>query len=93
MTGTCFVALHEVGYGSPPDYEALQPCFAWAPVDVIKHTFAVTTRYVKNILHLPLRKLFRSRFIELNVHCHRKPVAMDTVYSNTSAIDDRSTIA
>ena len=71
LAGTCSVFLHEVGPGTPPDIEALQPCFAWAPVDVIKHTFAVTTRYAKNILHLPLRKHFKSRFPALNVHRRR----------------------
>ena len=86
-------SLHEVGHGPPPNFEALQPCFAWAPVDVIKHTFAVTTRYAKNILHLPLRKHFKSRFPALNVHRRREPVATDTVYSDTPAIDDGSTTA
>ena len=53
----------------------------------------VTTRYAKNILHLPLRKHVKSRFPALNVHRRREPVATDTVYSDTPATDDGSTIA
>ena len=40
-----------------PDYEALRPMFAWAPIDVIKRTFAATTQYARNVYRLPLCKL------------------------------------
>jgi len=77
-----------------PNYEALRPCFAWAPLDVIKKTFfAVTTQYARNVYCLPFRKHFKSHFPALNVHRHQEPVATDTVYADTPAIDDGSTCA
>jgi len=76
-----------------PNYEALRACFAWAPLDVIKKTFAVTTQYARNVYCLPFRKHFKSCFPALNVHRCQEPVATDTVYADTPAIDDGSTCA
>jgi len=76
-----------------PNYEALRPCFGWAPLDIIKCTFAATTQYARNAYHLPFRKHFKSRFPALNVHWCQEPVATDTVYADTPAIDDGSTCA
>jgi hypothetical protein len=47
---------------TPHDYDALRPCFAWLPTDIIKKTFKVTTQYAwflsipsfANILSLPI---------------------------------------
>ena len=76
-----------------PNYEALRPCFAWAPLDVIKKTFAATTQFARNAYRLPFRKHFKSRFPALNVHRRQEPVATDTVYADTPAIDDGATCA
>ncbi len=76
-----------------PNYEALRPCIAWAPLDIIKRTFSATTQYARNVYHLPFRKHFKSRFPALNVHRHQEPVATNTVYADTPAIDDGSTCA
>jgi len=32
---------------SEQDYEALQPCFAWLPMEIIKKTFSKTTQYAR----------------------------------------------
>ena len=40
---------HEVSQNDP-DFKALRPNFAWAPVEVIKRTFDVTTRWAPSIL-------------------------------------------
>ena len=40
------VANHNVSSNNP-DFEIFQPNFAWAPVDIIKKTFDVTTRWAK----------------------------------------------
>jgi hypothetical protein len=66
----------------------LRPNFAWAPIDIIKKTFDVTTRWAQSIEHLPFQKHFKSRFPALNVHRQNEPVATDTVYSETPAIID-----
>jgi hypothetical protein len=86
------VANHNVS-SNDPDFEVLRPNFAWAPVDVIKRTFDVTTRWARSIEHFPFRKHFKSRFPALNVHRRNEPVATDTVYSDTPAIDNGATSA
>jgi len=36
-----------------PDFEALCPCFAWAPAGIVKRTFEATTQYAQNTYNLP----------------------------------------
>ena len=76
-----------------PDFDLLRPYFAWAPADTIKRTFDVTTRWARASEHVPFRKHFKSRFPALNVHRRREPVATDTIYSDTPAIDNGATVA
>jgi len=76
-----------------PDFEALCPCFAWAPADIVKHTFEATTQYARNTYNLPFCKHYCSRFPALSVDCHCEAVATDTIYSDTPAIDDGATCA
>ena len=78
---------HEVSQNDP-DFEALRPNFARALVEVIKCTFDVTTRWARCVEHLPFRKHFKSRFPALNVHRCNEPVATDTIYSVTPAVDN-----
>jgi hypothetical protein len=40
-----------------------------------------------------MRKRYKSRFPEFNVSQRNKPVATDTVFSNTPAIDNYASIA
>jgi len=75
------------------DYEAIWPCSAWAPTDIIKHTFAATTQYACNSYQLPFCKHFCSHFPALNVDQCCELVATNTVFSDTPAIDDGSTCA
>ena len=86
------VKPHEVT-SQDPHFESLRPNFEWAPVEVIKRTFDVTSRWARCIEQYPFRKHFKSRFPALNVHCRREPVATDTVYSDTPAIDNGATSA
>ena len=68
--------------------------FAWLPTDTIAKTFKATTQYAKTQhLRLPMRQHFKSRFPALNVKRRDEPVATDTVFSDTPAIDDGSTCA
>jgi len=76
-----------------PDFEALRPNFAWLPTDIIKKTFETTTRWARHIEQWPFRKHFKSRFPALNVHRRSEPVATDTVYSDTPAVDSGVTVA
>ena len=69
-----------------PDYEALRSMFAWAPLDVIKRTFAATTQYSCNVYSIPLCKHFKSRFPALNVQCHNEPVSTDALWDDTPSL-------
>ena len=77
----------------PPDLELLGPKFGWAPLDTIAKTLKATTQFARSSSRIPMRHHFKSRFPALNVHRRNEPVATDTVYSDTSAIDDGSKIA
>ena len=76
-----------------PDFALLRPFFAWAPIDTIKRTFDVTTRWARATEQVPFRKHFKSRFPALNIHRRREPVATDTIYSDTPAINNGATAA
>ena len=77
-----------------PDWNALRPFFAWTSPSSIKDTFNVTTRdgtaphtqdYIK--------KHFKSRNPVFNIPRHSEAVATDTIFSDTPAVDDGSTMA
>jgi len=76
-----------------PDYEALRPMFGWLPLDIIQHTFEVTTQYAHLPMSTLLKKHYKSPFPALNVHWCDEPIATDTIYSDTPAIDSGATIA
>lgn len=75
------------------DYEKYISKFTWLPVDVIKKTFEATTQHYRTPLDTYLRKWYKSPFPACNVHCWDEPVATDTVYADTPAIDSRVTAA
>ena len=75
------------------DYERLQPRFGWLPINTIKRTFEVTTQYARMPMSVLLKKRYRSPYPACNVPRRNEPVATDTVYSDTPAIDDGSTCA
>ena len=83
---------HEINKHAP-DYQALLPMFGWLPADVVKQTFEVTTQYVQLPMSTLLKKWYKSPFPALNVHRRDEPVATDTIYSNTPAVDSGATIA
>jgi hypothetical protein len=73
----------------------MRPLFAWLPTDVIKETFAWTTQMARMPMSETLKNLknfFKSMYPALNVQRRNEPVATDTVYSDTPAIDDGSPV-
>ena len=70
-----------------PDWKALRPCFGWLPEDLIKKTFGVMTRYARNIVRLPFCHHFKTRFPALNNRQQSEPVATDTFFVDTPAVD------
>jgi hypothetical protein len=77
----------------PPDYNALCKYFGWLPVDIIKKMFEHTTQFAQTPISTILKKHYKSPFPAFNVYRCQESVATDTIFSNTPAIDDGSTMA
>src|SRR5687768_14794183 len=75
------------------DYESYRPKLAWLPADVAKKTFEKTTQFYRMPMGTNLKKRYKSPFPACNVHRCDEPVATDTVYSDTPAIDSGITAA
>jgi hypothetical protein len=80
------------------DYEKLRPLFGWANAKIIKKTFEMTTQCARMPHGTILKKHCKSPFPALNVqrptsNVQRRdePVATDTVFSDTPAIDGGET--
>ena len=77
-----------------PDWNALRPFFAWTSPSSIKDTFNVTTRHGTAPHTLDyIKKHFKSRNPVFNIPRHSEAVATDTIFSDTPAVDDGSTMA
>jgi hypothetical protein len=72
---------------SEPDYGQLRPHLGWLPVDAIKKTFEHTTQLARMPMSTILKKRYKSPNPALNVRPRDEPVATDTIYSDTPAID------
>ena len=87
------VNLHQ---SSPqePDWDALRPFFAWTSPSSIKDTFNVTSRH-GTAPHTQdyIKKHFKSRNPVFNIPRRSEAVATDTIFSDTPAVDDGSTMA
>ena len=70
-----------------PNFEFIRPLFGWAPADTIKRTFDVTTQFARGRVSDTLKQHWRSRFPACNVKRRNEPVATDTVFSDTPAVD------
>jgi hypothetical protein len=72
---------------SKPDYGQLRPRLGWLPIDAIKKTFEHTTQLTRMPLSTILKKQYKSPNPALNMCPRDEPVATDTIYSDTPAID------
>ena len=90
------VSTAKLHQGSPqePDWNALCPFFAWTSPSSIKDTFNVTTRH-GTAPHTQdyIKKHFKSRNPVFNIPRRSEAVATDTIFSDTPAVDDGSTMA
>ena len=77
-----------------PDWNTLRPFFAWTSPSSIKDTFNVTTRH-GTAPHTQdyIKKHFKSRNPVFNIPRCSEAVATDTIFSDTHAVDDGSTMA
>ena len=76
-----------------PDWNTLRPFFAWTSPSSIKDTFNVTTRH-GTAPHTQdyIKKHFKSRNPVFNIPRRSEAVATDTIFSDTPAVDDGSTM-
>ena len=71
-----------------PDYEKLRPCFGWVNVDTVQKTMEQSTQWGVSIPNtFPMKKHLKSRNPALNIPRRHEPVATDTVFSDTTAVD------
>ncbi|KAL7571369.1 hypothetical protein ACA910_007681 [Epithemia clementina (nom. ined.)] len=77
----------------PVDYNKLRPYFGWVNADTIQKTMDHTTQWAESKTTFPMRKHIKSRFPALNVHRRQEPVATDTIFSKTPAVDSGVTKA
>ena len=77
-----------------PDWHGLCPVFAWTSPSSIKNTFHVTTRH-GTAPHTQdyIKKHLKSRNPVFNIPRCSEAVATDTIFSDTPAVDDGSTMA
>jgi len=73
-----------------PNYKSLCPYFGWLPTDIVKLTFRNTTQFARTTVSTILKKHYKSPYPAMNVLRRDEPVATDTVYSDTPAINDGS---
>ena len=77
-----------------PDWNALRPFFAWTSPSSIQDTFNVTTRHgIAPHTQDYIKKHFKSRNPLFNIPRRSEAVATDTIFSDTPAVDDGSTMA
>ena len=77
-----------------PDWNALRPFFAWTSPSSIKDTFNVTTRHgTAPHPQVYIKKHFKSCNPVFNIPRRSEAVATDTIFSDTPAVDDGSTMA
>ena len=91
--GSYIANLHQ-GSSQEPDWNALRPFFAWTSPSSIQDTFNVTTRHGSDP-HTQdyIKKHFKSRNPVFNIPRRSEAVATDTIFSDTPAVDDGSTMA
>ena len=68
------------------DWDHIQKCLGWKPMDVCEKTLKATTQYARNTLRLPLRDHYKARFPPLNVRRLNETFVTDTFSSLCKAL-------
>ena len=79
--------LHESNHAEQ-DWKSLRPYFGWQTEKVIQDTYKVTSRFGGTIPHHDYLKN-----LVFNIPRRNESVATDTIFSDTPAINDGSTMA
>ena len=72
---------------TPVDYEKLRPFLGGGKSDIVKQTIDQTTQWRVALDSLPMKRHLKSRNPALNVPRRHEPVATDTIFSDTPAVD------
>ena len=84
--------LHESNQAEQ-DWKSLGPYFGWQSEQVIQDTYKGTSSFGDTIPHHDyLKKHSQSRNPVFNIPRKNEPVATDTIFSDTHAINDGSTM-
>ena len=87
LNETMMMCTHE-SKPTPIDYERYRPYFLHVPVEKVKRTFENTTRFATNVLgRRHVVQTIKSPYPAHNVWRRNKPVASDTIFAETAAID------
>ena len=71
-----------------PNYEKFRPYFSWVNIDTFQITMEQSTQWGVSIPNtFPMKKNLNSRNPTLNIPRRHEPVATDTVFSDTPAVD------
>ncbi len=69
-----------------PDWERIQQCLGYKPIDLCKKTMDATTQYARGHVELPMRDHYRSRYPALNCKRLNEIFATDTFFSSEKAL-------
>ena len=72
---------------TPVDYEKLRPFLGRVNSDIVKQTIDQTTQWGVALDSFPMKRHLKSRNPALNVPRRHEPVATDTIFSDTPAMD------
>ena len=90
---TTYAHLHDSNHAEE-DWASLRPYFGWQSEQVIQDTYKVTSRFGGTIpRHDYIKKHFKSRNHVFNIPRQNEAIATDTIFSDTPAINDGSTMA
>ena len=74
--GTNVIHCKAMNKPGTPEMKHLTRCLGLKPTEIIKKTLENTTQYVENVVRLPMRMHFKSRYPALNVIRLRKTFAI-----------------
>ena len=72
---------------TPVDYKKLRPFFGWVNSDIVKQTIDQTTQWRVALDSSPMKRHLKSRNPALNFPQRHEPLATDTIFSDTPAVD------
>ena len=79
---------HVVNNDTPPDYEKHRPYFGWVNADTVQKTIEQSTQWGVSVPNtFPMKKHLKSRNPAPIISRRHYPVATDTIFSDTPAVD------